>query len=101
MTWAERPLLIALLIAAAAACLFGLASASPKYTLLTTGRTRSGVIVAEPIYSVILHLHPENAVAAATGPGEALNCETEVQGDVIHLQCAEARFRLTGFRFQE
>lgn len=74
---------------------------APRYTLIVKRRTNAGTYLAEPIYPVTLNLTPLNAAATGTSEGEALRCEPDVEDDVVYLTCGEARFKLTGFRFQE
>lgn len=88
-----------------------LAAAGPRHTFITKSVSPDEV-VAEPIYTPMLDLRPENSVARSIKSGEVLNCdlgvavktvtENGVPSDIrtILLDCDGARFSITGLEFQ-
>jgi hypothetical protein len=80
-------------------------------TFITKGPTRDGTMMAEPIYTPIVELRPENSVAKQIKEGEALKCKVDVEEEPatvrkvpvalrhIILDCDGARFVLVGVDF--
>lgn len=83
-----------------------------QVTLITHAVSPEGLMLAEPIYTPSLALWPENSVARAINPGEALRCvvgqekyPAVVRGEdaevsVITFDCDGARFTLRGLQFE-